>query len=89
MLFEYVYNKGKNARSGRSKVGMFLAMPDSRGGFYCSWSKCNTDAGDKFDRWYALMECTKRLGKVDDNVPPGWGSKFDEFKERAGRYFQD
>lgn len=89
MIFEYVYNRGKNARRGRRKVGMFLAVSDSRGGYYTSWSLCNEKAGDQFDRWTALMECNKRLGKVDDTVPDGIASEYRSFQERAGDYFQE
>ena len=86
-IHEYIYN------NKRQPIGVWAAAPcnDDPDVVYIGWSRCNSNAGDRFDkaRGVNIAYERSRKGSTSRLIPESMDIGYTFFKKRAERYFKN
>lgn len=95
VLIHYIRKEDKWGTETDEKVGVVVAFLGKDTKLMMGWSRCNTKAGDKFNRAMALYKALTRAWPVLDDgydaydpVPWSMAYEFDELYRRSCRYFK-
>lgn len=85
-IHAYVYN------SKRHPVGVLAAQPSMADAneVIIGWSKCNTSAGDRFDKKRGVEIAYERsAARSTQHIPDSMLDQYNQFVSRSRRYFRD